>query len=219
MPKRKLADLVLDFDVYPRNSIDTHHASEMLDAMRNGAALPPIVICRKSKRIVDGFHRQRCYAKLGIEEVDVVEKDYKNDGELFLDSIRYNVGHGLRMDTADKTRCIIKAKDLRVDMTALASAMHFDKKRLGALRETRVATAGTLRHAVPLKRTIQHMAGKQLTKQQEEVNDSLSGMNQVFYANQLIRLIESNLLNIKDERLIERLRVLYELLDGVLAAK
>lgn len=47
----------------------------------------------------------------------------------------------------------------------------------------------------------------------------VSGMNQSFYANQLIELLESKMLAINDERLMERLRHLHTLLDDVLVAE
>lgn len=217
MRKMKVSELVLDFDLYPRASIDTHHAAEMSHAVAAGSVLPPIVIDKKSKRIVDGFHRQRVYSRLFGEdyEVDVVEKSYKNDGELFLDAIRYNAAHGLRMDTSDKTKCILRAKELHVDADMLATALHIDPKRIGELTTTRTASSGGL--AVVLKRTNQHMAGRKLTKAQVQANENSSGMHQVFYVNQLIDLIESGLLNTSDEKMMTRLQKLGELIAGVAA--
>lgn len=215
MRKMKVSELVLDFDLYPRASIDTHHAAEMGHAVAAGSVLPPIVIDKKSKRIVDGFHRQRVYSRLYDEdfEVEVVEKSYKNDGELFLDAIRYNAAHGLRMDTSDKTKCILRAKELHVDADLLATALCIDPKRIGELTVTRTATAGGL--AVVLKRTNQHMAGRKLTKAQVQANENSSGMHQVFYVNQLIDLIESGLLNTGDEKMMTRLQHLGELIAGI----
>jgi hypothetical protein len=221
MRKRKLSELVLDFDLYPRASIDTHHAAEMLHAVKGGAKLPPIIICRKSKRIVDGFHRQRVYTRLyGPDaEVDVEERNYETDADLFLDAIRYNVGHGLRMDTHDKTKCILRAKELRISATALAGVLHMDPKRIGELKATRVATAATVQAPIPLKRTIQHMAGHQLTDGQVKANESLSGMHQLFYVRQIAMLIENDLLDRSNETLMDELGRLAGLLEVALAAK
>lgn len=220
MKTRKLSELVLDFDLYPRASVDSHHASDMQKAVEAGVKLPPVVIDRKSRRVVDGFHRHRLYSRLYGDdyEVEVIERDYADDAELFLDAIRYNVSHGLRMDTHDKTHCILRAKDLRISVTALAGVLHMDPNRIGQLKTTRTATAGNLRVAVPLKRTIEHMAGKHLNKQQVQANDSLSGMHQTFYVNQLVTLIESGLLNTSDGPLMDRLATLGRLIESVAAA-
>ncbi len=215
--KRKLSELVLDFDLYPRKSIDTHHAKEMQHAVEAGTALPPIIIDKKSKRIADGFHRHRVYTRLfGPDaEVDVIEKNYASDADLFLDAIRYNVSHGMRMDTCDKTHCIILAKHLRIAVAAVAAALCMDVKRVAELKTTRTATVGNLNQSVPIKRTIQHMAGKELTAPQAKANDALSGMHQTFYVNQIITLIENDLLDTADEKLMDRLKVLGELIAGI----
>jgi hypothetical protein len=88
--------------------------------------------------------------------------------------------------------------------------------RIGELTTGRTAKAGGL--TVPIKQTIRRFAGRSLTPRQQEANAKLSGMNQVFYANQLIELLEAKLLNTDDDQLMERLKKLHELLDGVLVA-
>lgn len=220
MRKLKLSELVLDFDLYPRASIDTYHAGELQRAVEAGSELPPIVIDKKSKRIIDGFHRQRVYSRLYGDdaEVDVVEKTYKNEKEMFLDAARLNAAHGLKMDTHDKAHCALRCITLGIDDADIAAALHVDTKWIGELRTERTAKgAGGL--SVALKRTIQHKAGQKLNKKQEACNEKLSGMNQVFYANQLIHLIEADLLDVANDELLIRLRLLSELLEGVLAAK
>ena len=218
MRKLKLSELILDFDLYPRASIDTYHANEMQRSVQAGAELPPIVIDKKSKRIVDGFHRQRVYSRLyGAEyEVEIIEKTYRSDKELFLDAARLNAGHGLKMDSHDKAHCALRCIDLGIDDGDIAAALHVDTKWLGELKAHRTATkAGGL--SVALKRTNQHMAGKKLTEIQVAANEKLSGMNQVFYVNQVIILIKSKLLDVDNVELLARLRYLGELIDGLVS--
>jgi len=219
MRKLKVSELVLDYDLYPRNNVDSHNVRCIVDAMENEVELPPIVIDKKSKRVVDGFHRTKAAIRHGGPdcEVQVVEKSYANESEMFLDAMRYNASHGARLDPCDRARCTIIAERLAIPIDALASALHTSAGKLGDLRNSRTAKgAGGL--VIPLKRTNRHMAGKRLNKQQEMANERSSGMNQVFYANQLIDLIEAKLLKLDDEKLLERLRILHELLDGVLVA-
>ena len=215
MRKMKLSEMVLDFDFYPRASINTHHVSEMARAAANGATFPPIVIDKKSKRIADGFHRHRVFSRLlGVDGlVDVIEKSYRNEKELFLDAIRFNAHHGLKMDTHDTCHAIHLAEKLGIDDSLIAGALTVDPKYVGELRVDRSATSGGL--FVPLKRTIRHMAGKKLTKQQSAANDRLSGMEQIFYCNQVITLIESDLLDTSNADLMERLAHLGELIAGI----
>ena len=104
MKKMKAAQLVLDFGLYPRNNVDEHNVKNLVDALAAGTELPPVIIDRKSKRVVDGFHRVRAHLRLFGDnaEIDVITKNYKNDAELFLDAMRYNASHGAKLDTCDR---------------------------------------------------------------------------------------------------------------------
>jgi len=216
MRPMKAAELVLDFDLYPRNSIDSHNVNQLKDALATGATLPPVVIDKKSKRVADGFHRVKAY--LGYygddAEIPVTEKEYADDAALFLDAMRYNAAHGAKLDSCDRTHCIIISERLKIDPESVAGALQVSVDKLASLKTDRMATAGAL--TIPLKRTIRFKAGKKLTPKQVEANERLSGMNQQFYANQLITLIEADLLDTEDSLLIERLIVLEGLLRQVL---
>lgn len=213
MKTMKVAALVLDFDLYPRNSVDSHNINNLKDALLAGSELPPIVIDQKSKRVVDGFHRVKAYLGLYGDEAtaSVVEKNYRNERELFLDAMRYNAQHGAKLDSCDRTHCIIIAERLKISSEDVAGALHMSVDKLASLKADRMATAGGL--AIPLKRTIRWKAGSKLSPAQVEANDKLSGMNQQFYVNQLITLLETDLLDTADELLMGRLQVLRGLLE------
>lgn len=219
MKKMKAAEVVLDFDLYPRNNVDAHNVRNLVDALAAGAELPPIIIDRKSKRVADGFHRVRAVLQHGGEDADiiVIEKNYSSEAEMFLDAMRYNSAHGAKLDSCDRVHCAIIAERLSIPIEAVAGALHMPPDKLGDLKVSRTAT-GSGGLSIPIKRTFQHMAGRKLTKQQLAVNDRSSGMNQVFYVNQIIDLCESKMLNLDDEKLVERLRVLHDTLSGILIA-
>jgi len=210
--KYPLSALVFDFDIYPRGSVDSQHVREIAASLQAGAPMPPIVIDWKSKRIVDGFHRCRAYMRLFDEkhEVDCVEKDYKNDKELFLDSMRYNASHGRALTQHDKVHCLLLAEKMRLATSAVADALNLTAERIGELKADRIGKCGLV--AIPLKQTIRHMSGKNLTKDQVEANDKLSGMNQLFYVNQLVTLIENDLIDASNEDLLTGLVRLHGLL-------
>lgn len=218
MKEMKAALLVLDFDLYPRNNVDSGNVSRILNAMAAGEEMPPVIIDKRTKRVADGFHRVRAALRKDPDSsITVIEKAYKNDQELFLDAMRLNANHGAPLDPCDRTHCVLIAERLSIPIDAVAGALHMPSDRLGKLRTTRVATAAS--QPVPLKRTVAaQFNGKKLTARQAEANTKLSGMNQVFYANQLIELLESKMLDTDDEKLMARLQVLHELLDGVLVA-
>jgi|LSQX01.2.fsa_nt_gb hypothetical protein len=215
----KAASLVLDHNLYPRNNVDRHNVLSIKDALAAGETLPPVICDKRSKRVTDGFHRVIATLEMDPEgTIDVIEKAYKNEQEMFLDSMRLNASHGAKLDSCDRTRCLLIAERLSIPVDSVAGALHVPVDRLGKLRNERTATTSRGLE-IPLKRTFRHMADKRLNKRQIEANERSSGMNQAFYVNQLIDMLESDLLDKSDEGLLERLRHLHGLLDELLAAK
>ncbi len=214
----KASELVEDFDLYPRGDVDGTHVLSLVQAIESGVELPPIIACKKTKRIVDGFHRRRAWLRFGGDgvEVPVILKSYTSDAKLYLEAMTSNASHGRRLTAVDYSRATTKARALGLDDATIAKCLHLTVDRVTELVIDRTAKCG--RVAVALKRTIRHMAGHSLTKEQSAANDKLSGMNQAFYVNQIITLIESGLLDKENENLIERLKILHGLLDGLLVA-
>lgn len=219
MRRLKVCELVEDFDFYPRLQVDSQHVLYLSQALLAGCELPRILIDKKTKRIVDGFHRRRAYEKAygADHQVEVDEKSYRTESELFLDAARLNAVHGKRMATADYVRVIQRAEDLKIEPSSVASALRLTVEKVGELKADRTAHDSHLT-AVPLKRTINHMAGKVLNDGQLKANKGLSGMNQIFYANQLISLLENELIDRENAALLVRLKRLHELLEPLVLA-
>jgi len=218
MRKIKVSELVEDLDIYPRGQVDSSHVRYLGMALQGGASLPPPVIDRRSKRIIDGFHRCRCYRRIDENmEIDVIEKSYKSDADMFREAVRLNAHHGRNLSPYDRTRCVIIAERLGITVDQIASELSMTVEAIGELRMERTGrmTVAGINSAVPLKRTIRHMHGRQLTERQAEANERLGGMNQLFYVNQIIELIESGLLDTSNEKLMERLRYLIDLIGKI----
>lgn len=216
MKRMRCVELVLDFDFYPRMQVDSQHVYYMVRAKKAGAEFPAVRINKKTKQVVDGFHRVRSEMKIDGDKatVMVAEKDYRNDQAMLLDAIKCNASHGRNLTTYDRAHCAILASKLEIDDALVAGVLHVDPSYIGELLVDR--SAKSLRGpAIPLKRTIRHMSGRKLTKVQQEANCKLGGMNQAFYVNQLITLIECDLLDSDNEVLFQRLGHLHDLLEGV----
>lgn len=222
MKKVKCASLVIDASIHPRHNIDSHPIRCIKEAEEAGVEMPPIIADEKTRRVVDGVYRLKAkILRLGDDaEIDVIFQRFKSTAEMFLEAMRLNALHGTQLDTCDHTHCLIVAQRLEIDIQLVAGALHIPADRLGELRNTRLATAPKTGLSIPLKRTVaRHFAGKTLTPRQVETNERSSGMNQSFYANQLIDLLEAKMLDLADEKLVERLSHLRELLDGVLTKR
>lgn len=207
------SELVIDFDIYPRYTVDGTHISYIEDAIRAGVELPPIIVCAKTKRIVDGVHRVRGYQRALDRNADIpcLLKKYESEAEMILDSARLNASHGRKLSNFDRIRLVGIAHQHGVKLETLAEVLNMPGKKLRSLTETRSAKDGP--RALPLKRTISHMVGKRLSKRQREANQRLGGMRAVFYVNQIVELLEADLIDKSDESLLLRLGHLAELLE------
>src|SRR6516165_7859213 len=92
-----LADLVFDATIYPRANVDEMHVRHMEEAMEGGITLPPIIVERKTKRIVDGTHRYHAALNRGLKVITCVLKTYATEADLFRESVMLNTGIGLKL--------------------------------------------------------------------------------------------------------------------------
>lgn len=212
--KIKLTDIVEDFDLYPRGDVDSGHVAHIVDAIEAGADIPKIIICEKTRRIVDGFHRKRAWTRaLGKDgEIEVIAKHYKNEAELFLEAMRLNAGHGRNLTSYDRTIAIEKAVRLDIDPADIATALNLKVERVTAYKSERCAKLENSRRIVPLKQPIRHFAGQTMTREQSEIIPKLGGNNALFYVNQLRMLVENDMIDSTNEKLLVGLADLGHLL-------
>ena len=220
MREISISELVVDYNLYPRTKVDGQHVANIVAAIEAGSELPPIVIDKKSKRIIDGLHRyQALLRRYGPDyKVQVIEKTYRSEQKMFDDAMRYNATHGRNLSPCDRAHCILLAERFKMSRQQIADALHMTRERIESLKATKTAVGSNGKGAVAIKRTIAHMAGEQLTKGQTEANEKLGGMNQLFYVNQLIMLLENDLLDKESDDLLQALRRLHELLEAAVVA-
>jgi len=213
--------LILDFDLYPRSSVDTTAIGYMVETLETGGELPPIVVDRKTRKVVDGAHRCRAHLRFhGAEaKIEVIWGTFKNDAEMFLESARLNACHGVKLNRHDRVHCAIRGKQLGISQKKLAEALRMTPKRFRELVEERTATLRGTSKEIPLKNTIKHKGGETLTKRQEQANKKLGGSHQLFFVNQLIELLEADLIDTENVKLLERLEQLWGLLDEFMPKK
>lgn len=215
----KASELIEDFAIYPRNCVWDGHVADLAESIRAGAALPPCVADAKTMRLVDGFHRRRAHVKVHGEgaPIEVMFVDYKNESAMVADAIVRNAQHGRRLTTADIARCAELAKRYKISREKLAGMLEVTREKLTGISARRTAKASNGKGTVVLRRAQESLAGKTLSKEQEEVSSHVGGHTALHHVNTLIKLIESKSLP-DDDRLFERMRYLNELLEGMLVA-
>jgi hypothetical protein len=214
------SELMIDFNLYPRHAIDSTHVNDLLNALKAGAKLPPVVINQQDKRVVDGFHRLAMYKKAAgaNAEVPCEARRYRNDAEMFLDAVRMNAAHGRKLAPYDRARIVILADELKIDEEQIAAAMHVQQSSVAHIREARIATNET-GEPTELKATTEHLAGHALSDRQIGGVKRAGGMSVIFYVNQILNAIESGILNESDAGLMKRLGELHAALGRVLAKR
>src|SRR3990172_4685005 len=136
----KAASLVLDFNLYPRNSIPAQNVRDIVHAMQAGVTLPPIVAEAKTRRVVDGFNRTTAALKVDTDAtIDVEWRTYDNDGALLLDAIALNAAHGQKLSSYDVAHAITLAETLSINPDLVANALHMTKEHIESIRATKTA--------------------------------------------------------------------------------
>lgn len=204
MPKVKIEKLVLDYNLYPRTEVDSVAVTDLVAAKEAGATLPPIIVDKKSMRVADGFHRINMCKRLKIDKIDVVFKDYATDAELYLDAVLLNAQHGRKLSRYDQIRIITQAEALEISPVLIAESLNITVERAETLKIKK--TAVTKGKILPIKRTLAHLAGRQLSSKQTKGNEKAGGMQPLFYINQVLNLVENDLIDWGNEKVIEALR-------------
>jgi len=216
LKEMKCAEVILDYNIYPRHKIDSTHVGHIRAAIRAGVELPPIVVCSKSHRCTDGFHRVTANGReFGEDAPIMVElRDYANEAAMLLDAIAMNAAHGENLTPFDRVRCITLADEFKLKDAQLAQALRMPLQDIEEMRVKRTATTrdGTI---TPIKQGIGHLAGRRLTRKQERGNDSYGGLRPLFYVNQVILLLEHDLIDTDNVNCWARLTELRDILNGM----
>ena len=187
----KLSDIKIDDAIYPRNGVDHFHVGRLIDAIETGAKFPPLVIEAGTHRLVDGRHRYEAMTAKDIKSTKVIEKTYANDADLFADAARLNIDHGLKLSNFDIKHVIARLEDFGFTRDKIGDIVRTPMTKIEEI--ARGFASGPAGEAVALKGGLHHKKGMKLTERQVEVNRHYAGGKPVFYVNQIIALLESDL--------------------------
>jgi|TARA_Y100000034_G_C6827649_1_gene373315 hypothetical protein len=206
-----IATLLIDETLYPRHKLSEHNVRMLKDAKIAGANLPPIVVDRETKKVVDGWHRLKAFQALGLQEIEAIVKPFATERDMFVEAVTINAAHGYKLTVWDQARSIQRLREMGADMQVIAKSLAISPKRLEKLYErVGIDGAGEKR---PLKRSVRHLTGKKMTDEQVAYNEgSAPGLDFTALLSQIIRGLEANSINLKDEntsRLFERMCELY----------
>jgi len=208
----KASEMIEDLAIYPRNIVDDVWTGTLAHHLRNGAILPPVLVNKKDKRIVDGFHRRRAYIRVhGTDcEIPAEEMAFKTEAEMFLESMRRNGIHGKPLSTVDRIRCVSLGETLGLTVEVIAAVLHVEPIKLGATAVLRTAQ-GPAGEMVIMKRDMTRGNG-QLSKEQKKAANAAFGKI-ALYAKLLFDLLNLNMLDLSQVGIAEDLYALRDLLN------
>lgn len=198
-------DLVFDRAVYPRDVLDGERVAHLKAVLEAGNALSPIIVCAETRKVVDGFHRSQAYFALrGAEaEIPCVERHYESPGDLFLDAIALNAGHGKPLSEADQARCATLARRNGLTVDQIAASFSVRTERITSLAATKPAGP-----AVPTRRSqIAFATGKSEGDDYEPSRPGFVGLREI---NPVLTGLQAGRVDMADRRIRHALRALVE---------
>jgi hypothetical protein len=191
----------------------------MAESLRAGKTLPPILVEKKTFRVVDGFHRVEAHRRVYGEgaHIQALMKAWPDEQSMMVEMVECNVGHGRSLTTQDKARCIALLEGTGLVPEQIASALHMTPEKVGEMKLERLAQYKM--EPIALKRSTSHFAGTDLSEATHDYNNIAGGHNQSFYVNQVIAMLESESVDWANERLITALKKLHAILETTIMVK
>ncbi|MFB7915421.1 transcriptional regulator [Streptomyces sp. NPDC056061] len=163
---RVRVDSLLPADSPRLNGLDSDHVQRLCEIYET---LPPILVHRSTRRVIDGMHRIAAAGILGRETVDVQYFDGA-EAELFLRAVAANVTHGLPLSGTERKAAAVRilASHPKLSDRAISSCVGLDAKTVAAVRRStgdsprvnvRVGSDG---RAHPLDRTAERLHAAEL---------------------------------------------------------
>jgi len=129
--KIKLEDLVFDENLISLRKINDQIVGQYRQAYRAGAKMPPIIIERKTNRIVSGNHRVKAMLKEyeSDHEIGVIVKEYASEKALLLDAVKENSEHGYPLDGISRKglACALRNHGASPDEMSAAFSVSYTK--------------------------------------------------------------------------------------------
>lgn len=212
----KASEMIEDLAIYPRNQVDDVWTGTLAHHLRNGAILPPVLVNKKDSRIVDGFHRRRAYIRVKGPDCDIPVEvmTFKDDAEMFLESMRRNGIHGRPLSNIDRIRCVDRGKVLGISVEVISSILYVEPVKLGATAELRI-TQGPAGETVILGRDMNRPNNGQLSKEQKKAAKNAFGQI-ALYAKLLYDLLSYDMLDLSQAGITQDLYDLRDLLNAKL---
>jgi len=122
----KIADLLFDWNIYPRKEVDNRVVRSYAKALKSGSEFPAINVGLFSgqKIVVDGFHRAHSRILLKIEYINCHVLPFQSEAELFAEAVRCNSSHGKTFTDVEIRASIRRLQRYKFDVKDIVSIVH-----------------------------------------------------------------------------------------------
>ena len=214
-----IGKIEIDKRLYPRMQEDWMTTLEYSDALKSGAEFPPIEVALLNNRfvLIDGLHRIRAYKQNKKTHITCnVYKDLE-EREIYARAVKANIIHGRRLAPIEKAKAILRLKQFKYTEVEISKILAMPKANLVSFANKRVCYSPSGREIL-LKAPLKHLGG---TSVEEDTNlENIEGVfgskSQTSILEELIVLLENNLLNIKDIKILSRLIKIEGLIEKTL---
>lgn len=210
MAKISITKIKIDEAIYPRSGVSEFNVGRLVSALKTGSKLPPLTVEAKSYRLVDGRHRYEAFLRESVDKVDVTEKVYASEADLFADAVRHNVGHGEPLDQYTIRAAVIRLSEYGYSRERISEVVRLTVDQLEKI-ERGFATDATTGKPMALKGGLRHLAGQSLTPGQIQVNKHYSGGKATFYVRQISELLRNGMWPDQSEAFVAGMDELVEL--------
>lgn len=193
-------EVVEDYRLYPRAEVDGATVEQFREALRTGAKFPPIRVCSKSFRVIDGFHRKTAYEREGATHVFCALEEVADDIDLFRRAAAANASHGRRYSVDDYATAVRLAKRLGLTREQISSDLFLPLDRIEKLERISAGRGAP----APLERNIPKAGGKP----SKLVEKSMDTISQITWTTSLLRCLREGHVNEQSEELRSQLEEL-----------
>ena len=232
--KVKVSEIIFDEELYPRESYNWQTGYDYSQSMLAGAKFPPITLAlyRGKKYLVDGKHRLEAIKLLKKDTINAVTHTGWSKEKIYKEAVKLNITHGRGLSPYEKRKIALKLMEMKCKNSEISKLIQVPENKLTSFVGERLVNSITgeeideesgskiakeIGRAI-LKSGVKHFAGNTLGSGDfQEIQSTQKDFymsSQMSLLNQLVELLEKDLLNRKDKRIMDLIRRIKKLLKN-----
>jgi hypothetical protein len=132
MEQVRASQLVWDKTIYSRPRIRKANVESLRMAIRAEQSIPPIVVEKRTNRIVDGIHRWQAWRQEKGDDVmlEVDFREYADENALWADSVKLNSGRGIQRTRTETQWVVVKSKERGIKLEEIAGLLFLPPREI-----------------------------------------------------------------------------------------